>query len=158
MVAHVNQITTNDMKEIPIGEALHRLLHAYRRAMRQSYRDAGIDLAISHIRSLKAIRHHQRSPQGPSTAQIIATRLERDKGQVARIVKDLLTAALIEKHHNPDDRRSQFLELTEKGETTFQRIKEAERQASMRMARGLGTDEMETFIRLADAMTDNLKP
>lgn len=158
MVDIINFMTANAMNQIPIGEALHRLLHAYRRAMRQSYQDAGIALAVSHIRSLKVIHHHQQLPEEPCTAQVIATSLERDKAQIARVVRDLLEDNLIEKHHHPSDRRSQILQLTEKGEATLIHIGEAERQASLRMARGLNEDEMEMFVRLAGAMTDNLKP
>ena len=31
----------------PIGETLHRLLHAYKRAMRDGYTTAGIELTVS---------------------------------------------------------------------------------------------------------------
>ncbi|GGO80294.1 MarR family transcriptional regulator [Marinobacterium nitratireducens] len=144
--------------DIPIGEALHRLLHAYRRAMRQSYRAAGIELAVSHIRSLKVIRHHQQRLLQPCTAQAIAADIERDKAQIARVVRDLLEKALIEKRPNPEDGRSQILQLTSAGEAMLERIGNAEHQASLRMAQGLSPDELTAFIRLASAMTDNLSP
>jgi DNA-binding MarR family transcriptional regulator len=149
---------TNTMINPHIGEALHQLLHAYRRSMRQSYQEVGIDLAVAHIRSLKVIHHHQQSAQEPCTARLIAVSIERDKAQIARLVKDLLAAELIEKQDNPEDRRSQFLRLTQTGEAMLARIREAEQRASLRMAQGLSEDEMDSFVRLATAMTDNLKP
>ncbi|MBV1788717.1 MarR family transcriptional regulator [Marinobacterium sp. D7] len=144
------------MIETPIGEALHRLLHAYKRAMREAYRDIGIELAIAHIRTLKLIHQFQASTGAPCTAQAIAIRLERDKAQIARLVKDLLSAELIEKQSNPDDGRSQLLTVTHHGEAMLERIRMAERQASQRMAAGLSNEELTTFIRLGNTMTANL--
>nr|WP_067290240.1 MarR family winged helix-turn-helix transcriptional regulator [Marinobacterium profundum] len=143
------------MLESPVGEALHRLLHAYKRAMRQSFQAHGIDLAISHIRTLKVIHYHLRSKQ-PCTAQLIVTRLERDKAQIARLLQDLLAAELIEKHPNPEDRRSQILRLTQAGSAVLERIAHAEQDAGLQMAQGLSHEEMQSFIRLANAMTGNL--
>jgi deoxyribodipyrimidine photolyase len=85
---------TNTMINPHIGEAHHQLLHAYRRSMRQSYQEAGIDLAVAHIRALKVIHHHQQSAQEPCTARLIAVSIERDKAQITRLVKDLLSVYL----------------------------------------------------------------
>lgn len=146
------------MSDSPIGEALHQLLHAYKRALQQSYQARGIDFGIGHIRSLKVINAHQATPASPCTARQIVARLQRDKAQIARLVKDLLAAELIDKHDNPEDRRSQILRLTPVGEAMLARIQEAEQHASLRMARGLSQDEMHAFVRLAKSMTGNLKP
>ncbi|UTW13097.1 MarR family winged helix-turn-helix transcriptional regulator [Marinobacterium rhizophilum] len=146
------------MTDSPIGEALHQLLHAYKRAMQQSYQAHGIDFGIGHIRSLKVIRAHQASPESPCTAQQIVARLQRDKAQIARLVKDLLAAELIDRHDNPDDRRSQILRLTPAGEAMLRRIQDAEQHASLRLSRGLSQDDLHSFIRLAKSMTGNLKP
>ncbi|MBS99822.1 MAG: MarR family transcriptional regulator [Oceanospirillaceae bacterium] len=144
------------MIDIPIGEALHRLLHAYKRAMRQAYRDLGIELAVAQIRTLKVIRQYQYLMAGPCTAQAIASQIGRDKAQIARMVKELLSAELIEKRSNPEDGRSQLLLLTPLGEAILEQIRAAERQASLRMAEGLAKEELATFVRLGDTMTANL--
>lgn len=149
---------TLTMIDTETGEALHRLLHTYKRAMRQAYREAGISLPISHIRALKIIRSQQHSAAEPCTAQMIAARLERDKAQIARVVKELLGDGLIARYHHPDDRRSQILQLTDPGAETLGKVKTAETLAGKRMARGLSEDELETFIRLAGVMTNNLSP
>ncbi len=144
------------MTDIPLGEALHRLLHAYKRAMGLAYRDLGIELAISQIRALKMIGHYQHSADGPCTAQAIALRLARDKAQIARLIKDLLSAELIEKRSNPDDGRSQLLLLTPAGEEKLKQIRTAEQYAGQRMAAGLSQEELASFVRLSDTLTANL--
>ncbi|ANG62775.1 transcriptional regulator [Marinobacterium aestuarii] len=146
------------MTDSAMGEALHQLLHAYKRALQQSFLEHGITFGIAHIRSLKVIRAAQASPESDCTAQQIAARLQRDKAQIARLVKDLLAAELIEKQDNAQDRRSQILRLTPAGEAMYARIQAAERHTSQRMAKGLNEDEVHTFVRLAKGMTRNLKP
>lgn len=146
------------MTDTEMGEALHRLLHTYKRAMRHAYREAGITLPIAHIRTLKIIRSQQHRADDACTAQLLAARLERDKAQIARVVKDLLGDGLIEKHDNPEDRRSQILRLTDQGTDTLDQIKAAETRAGKRMAKGLSEGELNTFVHLAGVMTDNLTP
>ncbi|AZZ92445.1 MarR family transcriptional regulator [Hahella sp. KA22] len=142
--------------ETSVGESLHRLLHAYKRAMRQAYQEVNLTLAVSHIRSLKVI-NHAREKNTICTAQVIAERLQRDKAQITRVVKDLLEEGLIEKRDNPEDRRSQLLLLTQKGVDAYKTIKEVEALAGTRMAQGLNADEIREFVKLANAMAENLK-
>lgn len=146
------------MTDSAMGEALHQLLHAYKRALQQSFLEHGITFGIAHIRSLKMIRAAQLSSGSGCTAQQIAARLQRDKAQIARLVKDLLAAELIEKQDNAQDRRSQILRLTPAGEAMYARIQDAERHASQRMATGMSADEVHSFIHLANGITRNLKP
>lgn len=144
------------MIETNIGESLHRLLHAYKRALRQAYQEAGLNLAISQIRSLKVI-HHAQEHNLICTPQTIADRLQRDKAQITRLTKDLLEQELIAKQAHPEDRRSQILTLTEKGSSVFRTMRQIEKLAGNRMAQGLNVDEISEFIRLADAMSENLE-
>ncbi|MBU6955577.1 MarR family winged helix-turn-helix transcriptional regulator [Hahella sp. HN01] len=146
----------NNVPETSVGESLHRLLHAYKRAMRQAYQEVNLTLAVSHIRSLKVI-NHAREKNTLCTAQVIAERLQRDKAQITRVVKDLLEEGLIEKRDNPEDRRSQLLHLTQKGVDAYKTIKEVEALAGSRMAQGLNADEIREFVKLANAMAENLK-
>lgn len=144
------------MRPLPIDDALHQLLHSYHRAMRQACREAGLELPVSHLRTLKIIGHFQTRTGTPCTSHAIATRLERDKAQIARVIKELLNDGLIEKRHNPDDRRSHFLTLTEAGTATLACIRQAERQAGARLSRGLSPEELDSFSRLSQIMIRNL--
>lgn len=141
------------MEQSPaIGDALHRLLHAYKRAMRESHAESGIELPIMHIRALKGIA---RVPN--CTAQTIADRMRRDKAQIARAIKDLIADSLIQRHPHPDDQRSQCLRLTPTGQALVERIARNEIQAGLRMAEGLSDAQMQDFVRLAEAMSVNLE-
>lgn len=141
------------MPEATTGEMLHRLLHAYKRALRQAYNEAEVPLTVSHMRTLKGVQNIS-----DCTAQAIATRTHRDKAQITRLLKDLIADGLVEKHPHPEDRRSQILHVTEAGTAIINRIRDAEAIAAARMAAGLGTSEMAEFNRLAGIMTDNLRP
>jgi DNA-binding MarR family transcriptional regulator len=139
------------MPESTIGETLHTLLHAYKRALRQAYHQAEIPLAISHIRTLKGI-----NAIANCTPLALSSRTKRDKGQVTRLIKDLLADQLIEKHPHPGDKRSNILHLTPAGHQMITRIKEIEEIAASRMAIGLTPDEIADFNRLANIMSANL--
>ncbi|KGI77091.1 MarR family winged helix-turn-helix transcriptional regulator [Oleiagrimonas soli] len=133
------------------GDALHRLLHAYKRAMREAYRAAGIELPSSHLRAMKAICH---LPQ--CTAQAIAERMQRDKSQITRMVQELCAEKLVKRTPDPLDGRRQILTPTASGKRLRERIAEAEREAGARMVRGLPRTSIEAFVRLAETMAANL--
>ncbi len=141
------------MSTTPPGDALHRLLHAYKRAMRDAWRDAGIDLPGSHVRVMKVICH---LPQ--CSAHDIVARMRRDKSQITRIVQDLCAAGLIRRRPDPADRRRQILTPTAKGKRLRERAREAEREAGRRMVHGLPAASVAEFVRLAEAMAANLDP
>ncbi|WP_110647454.1 MarR family winged helix-turn-helix transcriptional regulator [Salinicola peritrichatus] len=139
------------MPDTLIGESLHQLMHAYKRALRQAYADAGLTLTVSHIRTLKAIRS-----LAPCTAQRIAQRTQRDKAQITRLLHDLLDAGIIAKRPHAEDRRSRILALTAHGHGVMEQIDESERHAHQRLAAGLDAADLETFVRLSRLMVDNL--
>lgn len=134
------------------GEALHRLLHAYHRALREGATRAGIDLPVTHIRVLKAIA---RTPE--CTGRAVGRRLQRDKGQITRLVKELQAEGLVAKRRHPQDSRSRILSLTERGREMATHLDAAETRAAERMGAGLDPDDVEAFIRLADRMAANLE-
>jgi DNA-binding MarR family transcriptional regulator len=133
------------------GDTLHRLLHAYKRAMREACRAAGIELASSHVRVMKAICH---LPQ--CSAHAIAGRMQRDKSQITRIVNELCTAGLASRHPDPADGRRQILTPTAAGRRLRDRVADAEREAGARMVHGLPKASVAEFVRLAEAMAANL--
>ena len=135
-----------------IGESLHRLLHAYRRAMREGHAAAGIELPVTHIRALKGVAH-----SGGSSAQTIAGALRLDKGQVSRLIRDLRKEGLIDQSPDPDDSRSRRLSLTSEGSAMVGQITRVEAEAGERMAAGLHAARLRDFIQLADIMARNLE-
>ncbi|MFC7049412.1 MarR family winged helix-turn-helix transcriptional regulator [Emcibacter nanhaiensis] len=134
-----------------IGESLHTLMHTYRRAMRTAYRRRHLPLSIPYIRALKMIRS-----MPDCTARDVGKRLRRDKGQITRVIKELLAERLIERHPHPEDKRSQILMLTDKGRETLTTVTAAENEAAADMVQGLTAGEIEEFTRLSQVMVANL--
>ncbi|MCA9618637.1 MAG: winged helix-turn-helix transcriptional regulator [Myxococcales bacterium] len=139
------------MTDATIGETLHRLLHAYKRALRQAYEQGQISLAVSHIRALESVASLE-----DCTAQAIVARTHLDKAQITRALNDLAAEGLIEKRENPGDRRSNLIVLSRAGRALVTKIRKLESQAGAQMAEGLGPDELADFVRLARRMLDNL--
>ncbi|MES1952489.1 transcriptional regulator [Salinisphaera sp. S4-8] len=136
----------------PIGETLHQLLHAYKRAMRDGYATAGIELSVAQIRMIKGIASH------PGTsAQDISARARQDKGHIARLIKDLESEGLLTRYPHPQDSRYRQLELTPAGSTMAERIRTVEAEAGARMARALPETDIKRFVELAEAMIVNLE-
>ncbi|KAA0016271.1 MarR family transcriptional regulator [Salinicola corii] len=140
------------MSETTFGESLHQLMHAYKRALRQAYADAELDLTVSHIRTLKAIRG-----QMPCTARAIAQRTQRDKGQITRLLRDLLDANIIVKAPHPEDGRSQMLSLTGHGRSLLESVDTCEREAHEQLSNGMTQADLDAFLRLSRLMISNLK-
>lgn len=141
----------NLMKTRYLADPLQQLTHAYKSHMRRAVQAAGIEWPITHVRALKGIAL---TPH--CTAQSLALRMRRDKAQITRVLNDLLEAALILKRHNPEDGRSQLLELSADGHALMQRVTALESAAAERMTNGLGAEQVDTFIRIAQRITDNL--
>lgn len=139
------------MTDPRIGETLHRLLHAYRRALRQAREQGNVMLAVSHVRALKSV-----DSLSDCTAQAIVTNTQIDKAQITRALNDLAAEGLIEKRDNPADRRSNLIVLSRTGKTVLRKIRKLESDAAARMAQGLSPDELAEFVRLANRMLDNL--
>ncbi|WP_444944010.1 MarR family winged helix-turn-helix transcriptional regulator [Microbulbifer sp. ZKSA006] len=139
------------MNDIAINESLHQLIHAYKRRLRAGMQAQQIGLPVSHIRVLKGV---YKFPM--STARSIAQRMQLDKGQITRILNELVHSGLVEKSDNPDDRRSQFLTLTTDGISTLETVSGQEAEVARQMTRNLSTEELENFARIARAMVANM--
>lgn len=140
------------MANIPLGDALHRLMHAYKHLLREGVRAQNLDLPVTHIRALKGIC---RTPH--STAQSIAQRMQRDKAQITRALNDLIDARLIVKVDNLLDRRSQLLEPTPKGRKVMAKLDAVEDWAVEQMTVNLEVEDLAFFIRISNAMADGVE-
>lgn len=135
-----------------VGETLHRLLHAYKRAMREEYDAADIGLTVSHMRVLKGV-----AGLPDATAQAIADRMRQDKGRIARLLKDLADHGLIERCPHPQDNRSRQLVLTPAGRAMREHLAQIERRAGARLAADLPAEDLQRFTQLAETMITNLE-
>lgn len=133
-----------------LNEALHRLLHAYKKQLRVNIRQHQIPLSITQIRVLKGIG---RIPD--CTAMAIAQRMGQDKSRVTRVLNDLAHEGLIERSANPNDRRSQLLKPTKAGVEMLGKLSTLEDEAATRLTGQISAHELETFLRIAAVMTES---
>lgn len=134
-----------------VGEALFGLLHVYKRALRERYQAAGLELAVSHIRVLKIVA----GAEG-ITAQQIASRMQQDKGLMTRLIRELQSRALVARRPHPTDSRAFHLTLTAEGRALHQRVVRIERELQARMIGDLEHHQLNHVIHTLSAMADNL--
>ena len=95
--------------------------------------------------------------KSPCTAIDIAHFLNRDKAQVTRLVNALINQELVKKSPNPEDKRSQLLVLTSKGEEIMNEVSNIDREMLQKMTKGMNEDELEQFSQIANKMAQNLE-
>ncbi|MBD5772082.1 MarR family winged helix-turn-helix transcriptional regulator [Marinomonas colpomeniae] len=135
-----------------IAESLHKLTHQYRSKMKEAIDTSGVIISVSHIRTLKCIKHIN-----SCTASDIANRISLDKSQVTRILKDLVSEKHVEKIRDPSNHRSQLLNLTNSGNELLIEITKLNTHVIQTMTTGLTDQEVKDFIHIANIMASNLQ-
>lgn len=133
-----------------LSDTLHRLMHTYRRLMLETIREQGIDLPITHIRVLKGVCRIEEC-----TAHHIASQMNRDRAQIARVISELVQNGLIVKVVHPKDRRSQLLQPTEAGIALREQLEVVETKVTQRLTAPLTAGEIEIFERIAGCITEH---
>lgn len=133
-------------------DTLFHLVHAVKRQLHNQASLLDADLAPMHIRVIKIIDRKK-----PCTAIDVANYLGRDKAQVTRLISALIEKGLIVKQPNLDDRRSQYLSVTQEGEVLVQAIAQFDMNIMDKMTNKLEQQEVDEFERVAKAMTYNLE-
>lgn len=86
----------------------------------------------------------------------IAKNLKIDKGAVARIVKAMLDAGILERRHNPDDKREYQLYPTEKMKELNKKNEEAREKLEKVLTEGMSEEEIQMCSMLLKKMAENL--
>ncbi|MGR5390004.1 MULTISPECIES: MarR family winged helix-turn-helix transcriptional regulator [Vibrio] len=133
-------------------ESIFRLVHSVKRQMSEQIESLDSEIAPMNIRVMKII-----TKKSPCTAIDIAHYLNRDKAQVTRLVNALINQELVKKSPNPEDKRSQLLILTDKGQEVMSKISDIDRDMLKRMTKGMAEDELEQFRKIAKKMAQNLE-
>lgn len=132
--------------------SLFNLTHTLKRKMHDHVDKMELGIAPMHARVLKIIKNTD-----PCTAIDIAQKLSRDKAQVTRLLNTLIEHELITKQPNPEDKRSQRLRATVKGEEITQQISGIDGEIFKQITEGISSEELQEFTRIADKMTKNLQ-
>ncbi|QLK46907.1 MarR family transcriptional regulator [Vibrio owensii] len=130
---------------------LFHLVHVLKRQLHEQIEQLELPIAPMHVRVIKII-----SKQSPCTAMDVVNFLNRDKAQVTRLIKTLIEQGFIEKRPNPEDKRSQCLLTTEKGNEVLSKIKAVDTEIFQKMTLNVSEEELEAFQLVAGKLAENL--
>ncbi|GAB7221507.1 MarR family transcriptional regulator [Vibrio owensii] len=130
---------------------LFHLVHVLKRQLHEQIEQLELPIAPMHVRVIKII-----SKQSPCTAMDVVNFLNRDKAQVTRLIKTLIEEGFIEKRPNPEDKRSQCLLTTEKGNEVLSKINAVDAEIFQKMTLNVSEEELEAFQLVAGKLADNL--
>jgi DNA-binding MarR family transcriptional regulator len=147
IIKHVDYVNQLDMtqaftlNQLAALQALMQLFGGVKQAMRQQLLSDG-DVASGPV-TLSVLRHCQRQPG--ITQQALAQLTGRDKGQVARLVKELLDQGLLTREAHPDDKRSHRLQPSAAGLAACARFEQAEAAVAVRLFGDLSTETLQAM-------------
>lgn len=129
LVDHINQkamSTRPPSRQLAALTTLMTLFGGVKKALRhQLHTEAEPAVAPMLLRMLQLCQRHP-----GITQQGLAQRTGRDKGQVARLIRELLDLGLLSRQDNPDDRRSHHLLPTPAGVAAVARFEQAEAEVA----------------------------
>ena len=131
-------------------DALHALMHRYKRHMHQALREQDGGIGAMEARALAYFARHP----GSSASELVA-HSGRDKAQIARLVQQMLDRGLLAREADPADGRRQQLALTDGGRAA-QRVMAGQRQRfASQMTAGLDAAEQAQLLALLRRAVDS---
>lgn len=125
-------------------QAMLRMFEALKAQMGQSLTQAGITLSPLHLHILS---HCKANPGGNQQALVQAS--TRDKGQIARITKELEAQGLLRRSPDPQDGRSQILDVTPTGLEACTVFEAQHAALVQRMFATVAPDQLALFTEVA---------
>ncbi|REL36257.1 MarR family winged helix-turn-helix transcriptional regulator [Thalassotalea euphylliae] len=135
-----------------LNDTLFELIHSVRMNILTKVKQLGFDLTPMHLKSLKVI-----SKIDLCTGQKLANFMSRDKAQINRLIKELVTQGLVIKKDHAQDKRSQLLVLTSSGQAIMAAFKQAEQEVFEKMLTDIPASQISTFTEIASKLKANLE-
>jgi DNA-binding MarR family transcriptional regulator len=120
-------------------------------SMKNIMKERQLSLSPMYFMILKNIHDTQNC-----TANYLADVTEKDKGQITRLVQELINQSFVTKMPNPTDKRSQFLELTPRGVQCYQELASADQAVLKEMRENISDEELKHFLTIGEKMLSNL--
>ncbi len=136
----------------PIANTLFTLMQNYRVTIRKAINANELGLNAMHVRCLHIIADTK-----SCTANDIVNQTQRDKAQIARLVKELISLDLINKRGCEEDKRSYILSFTVQGDELFNKLLSAEQQVNELMCQNLTPQQIQAFSNVALIMSKNMQ-
>ena len=136
-----------------IFESIHAIMHLFRTEQYRAFRDGPFELTHMEGRLLGFLAHNN-----GATLRDLVGFMERDKGQLARLVKNLKEHGLIAGQGDEKDRRSVQLNLTSEGRAIHASLRRQVDRLSNLAVEGLSTAECRQLSDLLQHIRTNLTP
>jgi DNA-binding MarR family transcriptional regulator len=133
-------------------ESVHAVMHLFRANRQRALREG--QHALTHMEG-KVLGFFARHPG--ATQSELAQHMERDKGQLARLVAGLKERGLLEAAVDAADRRSVRLQPTGEGRAIHQAMQRHGRRLAELAVTGLSAQEREQLLQLLARVRSNLE-
>lgn len=132
-----------------LGTTVGKLRNKLHRLMKQRYAaEAEVKLTVEEFILLNMIE-----AQTDQILQNIAIATGKNKSVVMRMIDSLEEKGLAERTVNPEDRRENLLSITDKGAEVVTQYQAIEKRLSNDLLEGIPADEVATFFRVVDLIT-----
>ena len=135
----------------PLSNTLFELMQNYRVTIREAINAGELGINAMHVRCIHII-----ASVNNCTANDIVTKTQRDKAQIARLIKDLIGLNLINKQASEHDKRCFILSLTEQGKVLFDKLLASEQKINNQMCKNLNPQKIKDFLDIAQQMIKNM--
>jgi DNA-binding MarR family transcriptional regulator len=125
---------------------IHLLSHSFKKSATIAYRDLH-DIGRSERAVLASLGFHKRI-----ISRDIANRSLIDKAQVSRTLNNLNKKNLISRLPDAEDRRCEWIELTEEGKALFKETQKTAKRRHQRVLKGFKPTEIELLESLFDQL------
>ncbi|WP_309397806.1 MarR family winged helix-turn-helix transcriptional regulator [Cerasicoccus maritimus] len=150
-VDKINNLSENISEKI--FASIHALMHVIRSEQYKVLRDSPYEL--THMEG-KMLGFFSRHPG--ATLRDLVEHTGRDKGQLARTIKDLKEQGLLSSEPDPQDRRSQQLNLTAEGIRIHESLIGQLDQLTQSAIQGMSQADAQQLHALLEQMRENLQP
>ena len=132
-----------------LGTTVGKLRNKLHRLMKQRYAaEAEVKLTVEEFILLNMLE-----AQTDQILQNIAIATGKNKSVVMRMIDSLEEKGLAKRTVNPEDRRENLLSITEKGAEVVTQYQTIEKRLSNELLEGIPADEVATFFRVVDLIT-----
>lgn len=132
-------------------ELIHTIMHLFRSQQYRALRDEAVGLSHMEGKALGFFCHHP----GTTPTELVA-RSGRDKGQIARLIRDLRERGLLDAMPDPNDRRSLRLSASPAGAALHASLHGRAQAIGREALRGLTADDQRALLALLRRVRDNL--
>lgn len=138
--------------ESELQNTIVQIVGSFKRSMSQAMKQQGWDLSPLHFLIIRSI--HLIEGCTPNT---LSNYLKKDKAQITRLLNPLLKQGIVQKIANPNDKRSQYLTLTDKGLEWYTVLQASDLETLAAMRKGISDEELAQFLLIGEKMAGNLE-